>query len=108
MTAPKKLKLTLRQPQQQQLSKSSSNSSTVIIKDKRNPPRQNPSLTSQYNNPSARSETTDISVSVQTAESIASNPHHPRSAEILDLLRTFERGWISNDKFKQILAELVL
>jgi hypothetical protein len=45
---------------------------------------------------------------VQTAAAIASNPAHPRSKDVRELLNTFEKGWIDDNKFKQLLQGMVV
>ena len=49
-----------------------------------------------------------VNYAVQTAAAIASNPAHPRSKDVRELLNTFEKGWIDENKFKQLLQGMVV
>ena len=48
----------------------------------------------------------NITVCVQTAEAIARNATHKSQKEVLHLLSTWEKGWIDDQKFCEILTEL--
>ncbi len=49
----------------------------------------------------------DISMARETAAAIARNNGHPNNREVLELLRTQEKGWISNEKFVEVLQTLL-
>jgi len=49
----------------------------------------------------------EIAVAIQTANAIAMNRTHPRQAEVVDLLRTHEKGWVENKKFMELLRGMV-
>ena len=49
----------------------------------------------------------DMTLALQTANSIAINRTHPRQAEVIDLLRTHEKGWIDDRKFTELLRGLI-
>ena len=48
-----------------------------------------------------------ISVAIQTANAIASNNSHPNQSQVSELLSTFEKGWIDEKKFVDILKTLM-
>lgn len=48
------------------------------------------------------------SSAVQTAASIASNPAHPRNKDVRELLNTFQKGWVDENKFKELLQGMVV
>lgn len=48
-----------------------------------------------------------ITVALQTANSIAVNRAHPRQTDVIDLLRTREKGWIDDKRFQELLRGLV-
>lgn len=45
---------------------------------------------------------------LQTAASIAANPAHPRNKDVRELLNSFEKGWIEEDRFKALLQGMVV
>lgn len=45
---------------------------------------------------------------VQTAAAIASNPAHPRSKDVRELLNSYEKGWVEEHKFKELLQGMVV
>ena len=51
--------------------------------------------------------TTDMTVTIQTAVAIASDGSHPHNAEVADLLKSLERGWMNEQKFREVLRNLV-
>lgn len=48
-----------------------------------------------------------IGVSLKTAEAISRDHSHPNRAEVHELLKTFERGWIDANKFNSLLARYI-
>ena len=48
-----------------------------------------------------------IGVSLKTAEAISKDSSHPNRAEVYELLKTFERGWIDAGKFNALLSKLI-
>ena len=44
---------------------------------------------------------------ITTAEVIASSKDHPKRREVKELLTSFDKGWVSFDKFASILHKLV-
>mmetsp|Transcript_25885 Transcript_25885/g.26099 ORF Transcript_25885/g.26099 Transcript_25885/m.26099 type:complete len:162 (+) Transcript_25885:98-583(+) len=56
----------------------------------------------------SHTNTTGIAVTIQTAEAIANDASHPNNAEVSDLLRTYHRGWMPEQNFREILRSLVL
>lgn len=70
------------------------------------PRQQNiPALTQTA--PRGRGGSSEISLAIQTANSIAINRAHPKQADVVELLRTREKGWIDDNKFMQVLKGLV-
>eukprot|EP01041_Mallomonas_annulata_P008473 gene8473-17464_t len=45
---------------------------------------------------------------IQTAEAIANDGSHPHNSEVVDLLRTYQRGWMDENSFRDILRNLIL
>mmetsp|Transcript_37019 Transcript_37019/g.73672 ORF Transcript_37019/g.73672 Transcript_37019/m.73672 type:complete len:202 (+) Transcript_37019:108-713(+) len=67
--------------------------------------QQIPALTAQ---PRSRvGGASEITLALQTANSIAINRAHPKQADVVELLRTREKGWIDDHKFMQVLKGLV-
>jgi hypothetical protein len=55
--------------------------------------------------PRARAGATNSTV-METAKAIANNSSHRNHAEVAELIRTFEKGWIDEKKFAGLLQEL--
>ena len=49
----------------------------------------------------------DLTLALQTANSIAINRSHPRQTDVVELLRTHEKGWIDDHKFVQVLRGMI-
>lgn len=56
---------------------------------------------------SGKGSVSELTLALQTANSIAINRAHPRQAEVVELLRTHEKGWIDDHKFTTLLKGLV-
>jgi hypothetical protein len=56
--------------------------------------------------PRGKGSVSELTVALQTANSIAINRTHPKQAEVVELLRTHEKGWIDDTKFVQVLRGL--
>jgi hypothetical protein len=54
-----------------------------------------------------RGSVSELTLALQTANSIAINRAHPKQTEVVELLRTHEKGWIDDAKFTQVLKGLV-
>jgi hypothetical protein len=55
-------------------------------------------------NPGGNSQ---IAMARETAAAIARNNSHPHCKEVLELLRTQEKGWVDDQKFVDILQTLL-
>lgn len=56
---------------------------------------------------SGKGSVSELTLALQTANSIAINRAHPRQTEVVELLRTHEKGWIDDNKFTHLLKGLV-
>lgn len=52
-------------------------------------------------------DVSNITVALETANAIAVNHSHPRRADVIDLLRTHQKGWVDNKKFLELLKGLL-
>lgn len=68
-------------------------------------PRENNNASRNTNNggPANQSE---LARALQTANSIAITRSHPKQAEVVELLRTHEKGWVDDRKFITLLKSL--
>ena len=48
-----------------------------------------------------------IALALQSANAIATNRTHPNQSQVSELINTYEKGWITPDKFVEILKTLM-
>jgi hypothetical protein len=51
--------------------------------------------------------TTPLGRAVQTARSIIDNPNHVKHSDVKSLLDSYQKGWITEEKFIDILKGLL-
>ena len=49
----------------------------------------------------------DMTMALQTANSIAINRSHPRQSEVIQLLQTYDKGWVENKRFIELLRGMI-
>jgi len=49
----------------------------------------------------------NISKALQTARAIATNANHPKQSDVSQLIVTYEKGWIDNKKFVELLRGML-
>lgn len=48
----------------------------------------------------------EFSIALNTARAISTNRSHPKQGEVLELIRTYEKGWVDEKKFVSVLRTL--